>query len=113
VAGLGWGFQKAGEAAGEQVVVLGRRGGWRVVGRGAARGEGEGSALELAAGVVQGGLDLIVDGAGRSGIGRAAGRWPCRPAFQIFGQAGGRQPAETRQWVAGSWARSFGDLGAA
>src|SRR6266566_4748721 len=71
VIGLGRGLQEAGEAAGEQVgvtgpargqvVAVGHHEGWRVVGRGAARGEGYRSSLELAGWVVQGGFDLILD----------------------------------------------------
>jgi hypothetical protein len=64
------GLQEVAEAAGEQVgvagpargqvVAVGHGEGWRVVGRGAARGEGQRAALELAARVVQGGFDLVL-----------------------------------------------------
>ena len=71
VGGLGGGLQEVAEEAAEQVGVAGPARGqvvqvshgesWPVVGRGAARGEGERSSLELAAGVVQGGFDLVLD----------------------------------------------------
>jgi hypothetical protein len=80
----------AGPAGGQVVAVLHDEGG-RVIGRGAAGGEGYRSSLELAARVVEGGLDLVLDvgGVGPVVAAEPPGRGQVGGAFHVLGQAGG------------------------